>query len=331
MSNKRIKVTVTGAAGQIGYAFLFRLAAGDVFGPDVDIELQLLEVEAALSVVRGVVMELEDCAFPLLRNVIVTHDTNIAMKDAEYAVLIGATPRKQGMERSDLLAINGKIFTSQGRALNDHASRDVKVFVVGNPCNTNCMIAMNNAPELPSENFFAMTMLDQNRACALLATKASVAVKEVHNMIIWGNHSTTQYPDFYHAKIGDRYAVDVIQDEAWLSEQFVTMIQRRGAAVIEARGASSAASAANGIVDSLRCLAVDTPKNQSYSIARVSDGSYGIDKGIIFSFACRTEHGKIKIVSGIEHNEFSKEKLKLSLDELRYERDVVRDMGLIEV
>lgn len=331
MSKKRVKVAVTGAAGQIGYALLYRLAAGEVFGPDVEIELQLLEIEAALAAVRGVVMELQDCAFPLLRNVIVTSDTNIAMKDADYAILIGSMPRKQGMERSDLLEINGGIFTGQGRALNDHASRNVKVFVVGNPCNTNCMIAMNSAPELPRENFFAMTMLDQNRACAQLAIKASVAVTEVHNMIIWGNHSATQYPDFYHAKIGDRYAVDVIQDEEWLTTQFITMVQKRGAAVIEARGASSAASAANGIIDGIRCIASDTPKGHSYSMCRVSDGSYGVDEGLIFSFPCRTEHGKIVIVPGIEHNDFGLAKLQATLDELREEREAVAKLGLIAV
>lgn len=329
MSNKRVKVAVTGAAGQIGYALLNRLCAGEVFGPDVEIELQLLEIEAALGAVRGVVMELEDCAFHLLRNVIVTHDTNIAMKDADYAILIGSMPRKKGMERSDLLEINGGIFTGQGRAINDHASRNCKVFVVGNPCNTNCMIAMNSAPDIPRENFFAMTMLDQNRACAQLANKASVPVKEVHNMIIWGNHSATQYPDFYHAKIGDRYAVDVIQDEEWLSHQFIETVQKRGAAVIEARGASSAASAANGIIDGLTCIVNDSPKGHSYSMCRVSDGSYGVDEGLICSFPCRTENGKVVIVQGIEHNDFSKAKIEASVDELRNERDAVKNLGLI--
>lgn len=329
MSNKRVKVAVTGAAGQIGYALLYRLAAGEVFGPDVEIELQLLEIKEALPAVRGVVMELQDCAFPLLRNVIVTSDTNIAMKDADYAILIGSMPRKEGMERSDLLEINGGIFTGQGRALNDHASRDVKVFVVGNPCNTNCMIAMNSAPELPRENFFAMTMLDQNRACAQLALKASVPVTEVHNMIIWGNHSATQYPDFYHAKIGDRYAVDVIQDEDWLSTEFISTVQKRGAEVIKARGASSAASAANGIVDGLRCIVTETPKGQSYSMCRVSDGSYGVDEGLIFSFPCRTENGKVVIVQGVEHNSFGRTKLDATLEELRGEHDAVAELGLI--
>ncbi len=325
---QRIKIAVTGAAGAIAYAFLFRLASGAVFGPDVKIELNLLEIEPALPALRGVVMELEDCAFPLLRNVVVTTDVNIAMKDVNYAVLIGSIPRKQGMERSELLGINGKIFTGQGRAINDYASRDVKVFVVGNPCNTNCYIAMNSAPEIPHEHFFAMTMLDQNRACMQLAKHASVAVTEVHNMIIWGNHSSSQYPDFYHAKIGDRYAVDAIQDEKWLTDEFIPLVQKRGAAVIEARGASSAASAANGIVDGLQAIALDTPKGHSYSMCTYADGSYDVDEGLIFSFPCRTEHGKVKIVQGIEHNEFGLAKLELTLNELRQERDAVRELGL---
>ncbi|PHQ79294.1 MAG: malate dehydrogenase [Coxiella sp. (in: Bacteria)] len=329
MSKKRVKVAVTGAAGQIGYALLNRIAAGEVFGKDVEIELQLLEIEPALAAVRGVVMELEDCAFHLLRNVVVTTDTNIAMKDADYAILVGSMPRKKGMERSDLLELNGGIFTGQGRAINDHAARNIKVLVVGNPCNTNCFIAMNSAPDIPRENFFAMTMLDQNRARAQLAIKASVSVKEVTNMIIWGNHSATQYPDFYHAKVGDRYAVDVIQDEEWLSEHFIQTVQKRGAAVIEARGASSAASAANGIIDSMTCLVGNTPKGQSYSMCRVSDGSYGVDDGLIYSFPCRTDNGKVSIVKGVEHNEFSQEKLAVTLAELRSERDAVTKLGLV--
>lgn len=327
--SKRIKVAVTGAAGQIGYALLFRLASGAVFGPDVEIELQLLEIEPALNAVRGVVMELEDCAFPLLRNVLVTTDTNIAMKDVNYAVLVGSVPRKKGMERSDLLEINGGIFTGQGKAINDYAARDVKVLVVGNPCNTNCLIAMNSAPDIANSQFFAMTMLDQNRAQAQLAIKAGVSVNDVQNMIIWGNHSATQYPDFYHAKIGDRYAVDVIKDEAWLTTDFITTVQKRGAAIIEARGASSAASAANGIVDSLVALSHDTPKGQTFSMCCHSDGSYGVDEGLIFSFPCRTEQGKVKIVTGVEHNSFGQEKVEITLNELRQERDTVKSLGLI--
>lgn len=329
MSNKRVKVAVTGAAGQIGYALLNRIASGETFGPDVDVELQLLEIEPALAAVRGVVMELEDCAFPLLRNVTISTDANLAMRDADYAVLVGSVPRKPGMERSDLLKINGAIFTGQGRAINDYASRHVKVLVVGNPCNTNCLIAMNSAPEIAHEQFFAMTMLDQNRAAAQLAIKAGTSVKEVHNIIIWGNHSATQYPDFYHAKIGDRYVVDVIQDEQWLATDFIQTIQKRGAAILEARGLSSAASAANGIIDSLKALAHDTPKAKAYSMCRVSDGSYGVDEGLIFSYPCRTENGKVSIVQGVVHNEFSQQKLSITLDELRAERDAVTELGLI--
>jgi malate dehydrogenase len=329
VSQQRVKVAVTGAAGQIGYALLFRLASGAVFGPDVEVELQLLEIEPALNALRGVVMELEDCAFPLLRNVLVTSDVNIAMKDVNYAILVGSVPRKKGMERSDLLKINGGIFTAQGKAINDYAARNVKVFVVGNPCNTNCLIAMNSAPDIPNENFFAMTMLDQNRAQTQLANKAGVPSTEVKNIIIWGNHSATQYPDFYHAKIGNRYAVDVIQDEAWLTTQFIETVQKRGAAIIEARGASSAASAANGIIDGVRAIVTETPAGESYSMCCHSDGSYGVDEGLIFSFPCRTENGKVKIVTGVEHNSFGQEKLAATLDELRQERDAVKELGLI--
>lgn len=330
MTTKRVKVAVTGAAGQIGYALLFRLASGEVFGQETEVELSLIEIEPALAAVRGVVMELEDCAFPLLRGVTVSTDVNIGMKDVDYAVLVGSVPRKKGMERADLLEINGGIFTIQGRAINDYAKPNVKVLVVGNPCNTNCLIAMNSAPNIPREQFFAMTMLDQNRGSAQLALKAGVAVKEVHNMIIWGNHSATQYPDFYHAKIGDRYAVDVIQDENWLSSEFIETVQKRGAAIIEARGASSAASAANGIIDSLKCIAFDTAPGHAYSMCRVSDGSYGVDDGLIYSFPCRTENGKVVIVQGVEHNAFAQEKLQITLDELRQERDTVKGLALVE-
>lgn len=330
-NKKRVKVAVTGAGGQIGYAFLFRLASGQAFGPDVEIDLQLLEVTAALPSLQGVVMELEDCAFPLLRNIITTDDVNVAMKDVNWAVLIGAVPRKAGMERSDLLKINGSIFTTQGKAINDHASRDVKVFVVGNPCNTNCLIAMNNAPDISKNQFFAMSMLDQNRAAAQLAKKASVTVNDVNDMIIWGNHSSTQYPDFYNAKINGKPATQVIHDENWLKEKFIPLIQQRGAEVIKARGASSAASAANAAIDSLRSLALDTPPNQVFSVCCHSNGEYGVDKGLIFSYPCRTENGKVSIVPGIEHNDFGQQKLKITLDELRQERDAVRELELIKV
>ena len=327
--SKRVKIAVTGAAGQIGYALLFRLASGAVFGDDVEVELQLMELEAALPALRGVVMELEDCAFPLLRNVVVTSDMNIAVKDANYVVLVGSVPRKQGMERSDLLEINGGIFTAQGKAINDHAAADVKVFVVGNPCNTNCLIAMNNAPDVPNDRFYAMTMLDQNRASAQLAQKAGVAVTSVTDMIIWGNHSATQFPDFEHAKIDGRFVPDVIQDMKWLKDDFIPIVQKRGAAIIEARGASSAASAANGIIDGLRAVAFDCSKENAYSMCVCSNGEYGVDAGLIFSFPCYTENGKVKVLEGIDFSDFGKEKIQATLDELRHERDIVKAKSLI--
>ena len=257
--NKRVKVAVTGPAGQIGYALLFRIASGQVFGPNVQVDLHLLEITPALPALRGVIMELEDCAFPLLQNIVMTDDVNVAMKDVNWVILVGSVPRKQGMERSDLLKINGGIFTAQGQAINDHAASDVQVFVVGNPCNTNCLIAMNNAKDVPNDRFFAMTRLDENRAKAQLALKAGVPVADVKKMVIWGNHSSTQYPDFYHAQIAGQPATEVINDDQWLRDAFIPVVQKRGAAIIEARGASSAASAANATVDSLYSLINDTP------------------------------------------------------------------------
>jgi len=327
--NKRVKVAVTGAAGQIGYALLFRLASGHVFGPDVDVDLHLLEIEAGLPGLKGVVMELEDCAFPNLHNVVTTADPNVAMKEANWVTLVGAVPRKAGMERSDLLKINGGIFTGQGKAINDNAASDVRVLVVGNPCNTNCLIAMNNAPDVPNDRFFAMTMLDENRAKAQLAMKAGKHVDDVEHMVIWGNHSATQFPDFFHAKIDGQLATDLIHDASWLENDFIPTVQKRGAAVIEARGASSAASAANGIIDSLQALAFNTPADQMYSMCRCSQGEYGVDEGLIYSFPCRTENGKVVVVDGIEHNEFANQKLMITLDELRAERETVKEMGLI--
>lgn len=327
---KRVKVAVTGAAGQIGYALIFRIASGQMFGPNTEVELQLLELEQALPALKGVAMELEDCAFPLLKNVVITSDVNVAMRDANWAILVGSVPRKDGMERSDLLAINGKIFTSQGRAINDHAAPDVRVFVVGNPCNTNCLIAMHNAPDVPRDRFYAMTMLDELRARSQLAIKAGVPVSEVSQMIIWGNHSATQYPDFYHAKINGKPATEIITDINWLKNDFIPIVQKRGAAVIKQRGASSAASAANAALMTVYNLVHDTEQHEIYSVARCSEGEYGIDKGLIFSFPCRTEGGKLKIVAGLTQNEFSQEKIKITLDELRQERDAVMQLGLIE-
>lgn len=326
---KRIKVAVSGAAGQIGYAAIFRIASGQMLGPDTEVELNLLELEATLPSLRGVAMELEDCAFPLLKNVTCTSDVNEAMRDINWALLIGSVPRKDGMERSDLLKINGKIFTTQGRAINDNAADDVRIFVVGNPCNTNCLIAMNNAPDVPNDRFYAMTMLDELRARTQLAKKANVDVTAVTQMTIWGNHSSTQYPDFYHAKINGKPVTDVITDLNWLQNDFITTVQKRGAEVIKVRGASSAASAANAAIMSVYHLTHDTVAGETFSVARCSQGEYDIDKGLIFSVPCRTEGGKLKVVTGLTQSTFGQEKVNLTLDELRKERDAVKELGLI--
>lgn len=327
--SKRVKIAVTGAAGQIGYALIFRIASGQMLGMDTEIELNLLELEHAMPALQGVVMELEDCAFPLLKKVTMTSDVNVAMKDVNWAILVGSVPRKDGMERSDLLKINGGIFTTQGKAINDHAAEDVRVFVVGNPCNTNCLVAMHNAPRVPRDRFYAMTMLDELRAASQLAIKAGRPVSDVSQMIIWGNHSATQYPDFYNAKIGGQPATDVIKDQAWLQNDFIPLIQKRGAAVIKARGASSAASAANAALMTVYHLTHDTPQGEVFSVARCSQGEYGVDEGLIFSVPCRTEGGKLKVVTGFEQNAFGKEKIQVTLDELRHERDAVTELGLI--
>jgi malate dehydrogenase len=329
MSQKRVKVAITGAAGQIGYALLFRIASGQMFGSDTEVELQLIELEHALGALNGVAMELDDCAFPLLKNITCTSDLNVGFKDANWSVLVGAVPRKKGMERSDLLNINGGIFTGQGKAINDHGADDAKVFVVGNPCNTNCLIAMHSAPRLPKSNFFAMTMLDENRAKTQLAQKAGVDVTSVSNMTIWGNHSATQYPDFFNAKVGGKPAHEVITDHEWLKGDFITTVQKRGAAIIEARGASSAASAANAAVDGIYNLTHDTAAGETYSMCLTSQGQYGVDEGLIFSYPCRTENGVVKVVEGIEHNDFGTEKFNTTLTELKEERDSVKAAGLI--
>lgn len=329
-AKKRVKVAITGAAGQIGYAMVFRVASGQMFGPDTDVELSLLELEQTLPALKGVAMELDDCAFPLLKKVTTTSDVNVAMKDVNWAVLVGSVPRKDGMERSDLLNINGKIFTTQGRAINEHAASDVRVFVVGNPCNTNCLVAMNNAPDVPRDRFYAMTMLDELRARSQLAIKAGVDVNAVTQMTIWGNHSSTQYPDFYHAQINGKPVPEVITDINWLQNDFIPLVQTRGAAVIKARGASSAASAANAAIMSVYNLTHDTVQGESFSVARCSQGEYGIDEGLIFSFPCRTEGGKLKVITGLTQNEFGQKKIDITLDELRKERDAVMELGLIE-
>jgi malate dehydrogenase len=326
---KRIKVAVTGAVGQIGYALIFRIASGQMFGPETELEFQLLELEPALGALAGVAMELEDCAFPLLKAVRTGSDVNEAMRDVNWAILVGAVPRKAGMERSDLLRVNGQIFTEQGRAINDNAAGDVGIFVVGNPANTNCLIAMNNAPRVSRDRFFAMTTLDELRARAQLARKAGAGVDEVAQVTIWGNHSTTQYPDFFNAQIRGRAAHEAIADRAWLENEFINSVQNRGAEVIKTRGASSAASAANAAIVGVHNLTHDTPAGEHYSVGRCSHGEYGVDAGLIFSFPSRTENGVSRIVDGVAHGEFGRQRLEATLEELRKERDAVKELGLI--
>lgn len=328
MSSQRVKVAISGAAGQIGYALLFRIASGDMFGPETEVELHLLELTAALPALRGVVMELEDCAFPLLKNIVATDDLNVAMRDINWAVLVGSVPRKAGMERADLLHINGGIFTKQGRAINDNAASDVRVFVVGNPCNTNCLIAMHNAPDVPNDRFYAMTLLDEHRACAQLANKTGMDVDTIKNMIVWGNHSAKQYPDFYHATMNGTPVVEKIS-ESWLQNDFITAVQNRGADVIKARGASSAASAANAAIGTVYRLTHDTPLGENFSVAACSQGEYGVDEGLIFSFPSRVENGEFAITTGWEHNAFGQQKMATAIEELREERDAVRALKLI--
>ncbi len=330
MAKNRVKVAVTGAAGQIGYAMLFRIAAGEMLGKDTEVDLSLIEIEPALPALEGVVMELQDCAFPLLRNITITSDINEGFKDANWCILVGSAPRKAGMERSDLLSMNGKIFTAQGKAINDNAADDVRVFVVGNPCNTNALIAQRNAPDIPADRFFAMTMLDEKRARAQLALKAGVQVADVKCMNIWGNHSSTQYPDFYHATIDGRPVTDVITDESWLKTDFLSTVQQRGAAVIKARGASSAASAANAAISSVYNLVHDTPEGERFSVGMYSEGEYGIERGLIFSYPCCTKEGQLHVVESLTNNEFSLDKIKATEAELIQEREIVKELGLID-
>lgn len=329
MGRKRATVAITGAAGQIGYALLFRTAAGEMLGGDVEVELRLLELEGALPALDGAAMELDDCAFPLLAKVVCTSDPAVAFKDVDWALLVGSVPRKAGMERSDLLKVNGGVFTVQGRAINDHAGPGARVLVVGNPCNTNALIAMNAAPDVPGENFFAMTMLDENRAKAQLARRAGTAASDVTRMAVWGNHSATQWPDFPNARIGGRPCPEVIGDDAWLAGPFVETVQKRGAAIIRARGASSAASAANAALGTVRRLVQDTPGDDWFSVCRRSGGEYGVEEGLVFSFPCRTEGGRLRVVEGIRHTDLARERIEATHRELKGERDAVREMGLI--
>ncbi len=325
--NSPITVSVTGAAGQIGYALLFRIASGAMFGPDQPVNLRLIEIEPGMKALQGVIMELDDCAFPLLNDVVATSDLNEGFKGANWALLVGSVPRKAGMERADLLNINGKIFTGQGQAIAATAADDVRVLVVGNPCNTNALIAMNNAEGVPNDRFFAMTRLDENRAKSQLAEKAGVHNRDVTNMCIWGNHSATQYPDFTNAKIKGAPVTDVIDDTKWLQGEFISTVQQRGAAIIATRGASSAASAANGVVDTVRSLTTPTPDGDWTSVAVCSDGSYGIEAGLIASMPIRVDKGgRWDIVPGVELDEFSRGKVDASIQELKEEKDAVSSL-----
>lgn len=325
--NDPITVSVTGAAGQIGYSLLFRIASGSMLGPEQPVNLRLIEIEPGMKALEGVMMELDDCAFPLLNDVVGTSDLNEGFEGANWALLVGSVPRKKGMERKDLLDINGKIFTGQGKAIGESAADDVRVLVVGNPCNTNCLIAMNAAEGVPNDRFFAMTRLDENRAKSQLAQKAGVHQNSVTNLCIWGNHSATQYPDFTNAKIDGEAVTEVISDREWLEDTFIPTVQQRGAAIIEARGSSSAASAANGVVDTVRSLTTPTPEGDWTSVAVCSNGDYGIDEGLIASMPIRTNDGKSwEVVQGVEVDEFSRGKIDASVQELREERESVQDL-----
>jgi malate dehydrogenase len=326
MSTSPVRVVVTGAAGQIGYALLFRIASGAMFGRSQPVILHLLEIEPALPALAGVVMELDDGAFPLLKGIVPTANLDEAFRGVSWALLVGSVPRKAGMERKDLLGINGKIFIGQGQAIQRNAATDVRVLVIGNPCNTNCLIAMHNAPQVPPERFFAMTRLDENRAKSQLAKKAAVDVTSVTHMAIWGNHSSTQYPDFYNARIGGRPAPQVITDESWLKGDFITSVQQRGAAIIKARGASSAASAANAVVDSVHSIIEPTPAGDWHSLCLCSDGSYGVESGLISSFPVRNIGQKLQVVQGVPINEFSRARIDATINELKEERSLVQDL-----
>jgi malate dehydrogenase len=329
VSDSPVKVTVTGAAGQIGYALLPRIASGQLLGPDTAVELRLLEITPAMQALEGVVMELDDSAFPLLESVETSDDPNFAFDGANVALLVGARPRTKGMERADLLEANGGIFKPQGQAINDHAADDVKVLVVGNPANTNCLIAMSHAPDVPSERFTSMMRLDHNRAKAQLAKKVGAHARDVHRMTVWGNHSTTQYPDISHALVGDRPATELETERSWIEDEFIPTVAKRGAAIIEARGASSAKSAASAAIDHVHDWVLGTPEGDWVSMGIPSDGSYGIDEGIICGFPCTCSGGEWQIVQGLEIDDFSRERIDASVDELKSERDAVQGLDLI--
>ncbi len=329
MSTTPLKVAVTGAAGQIGYSLLFRLASGSLLGPDRQIELRLLEIEPALKALEGVVMELDDCAFPLLAGVEIGSDANKIFDGANLALLVGARPRGPGMERGDLLEANGAIFTAQGKALNEVAADDIRIGVTGNPANTNALIAMSNAPDIPKERFSALTRLDHNRAISQLAKKTGAAVTDIKKVTIWGNHSATQYPDIFHAEVGGKNAAEVVNDQSWIENDFIPTVAKRGAAIIDARGASSAASAASATTDAARDWLLGSPEGDWVSMAVLSDGSYGVPEGLISSFPVTTKDGDWSIVQGLEIDDFSRARIDKSTAELDDERNAVTELGLI--
>lgn len=323
------RVTVTGAAGQIGYSLLFRIASGHLLGPDQPVILQMLEITPALGALEGVAMELDDCAFPLLAGMVQTDDAEVAFGDADYALLVGAMPRKQGMERADLLEANGGIFGPQGKAINTAANKDIKVLVVGNPANTNALITLSNAPDIDPTQIQAMTRLDHNRAMSQLAAKTGTSVNDITKLTIWGNHSSTQYPDIFHAEVNGKNAAELINDQAWIENDFIPTVAKRGAAIIDARGSSSAASAANAAIDHMHDWALGTPENDWVSMSMISDGSYGAPEGIVTSFPTTTADGNFSIVQGLEINEFSQGRMEATWAELAEERDTVSGLGLI--
>ena len=321
-----VHVAVTGAAGQIGYSLLVRIASGQLLGPDQPVILRLIEIEPAMQALEGVVMELQDCAFPLLKDIVPTCDLSEGFSKASWALLVGSVPRKAGMERKDLLGINGKIFTSQGKAIQDNAASDIRTLVVGNPCNTNCLIAMNNAPDIPKDRWFAMTRLDENRAKTQLALKAGVDVTSVKKLAIWGNHSSTMYPNYFDATIDGAAVPEVITDEAWYKSDFIPTVQQRGSAIIKARGLSSAASAANAAIDTVRSIITPTASDDYFSVAVHSNGEYGIEAGLIYSYPMQSDGQSVSIVEGIEVNAFSQEKIRATEAELSEEKIMVSDL-----
>ncbi|HUZ86762.1 MAG TPA: malate dehydrogenase [Candidatus Baltobacterales bacterium] len=325
-ARKPVHVTVTGAAGQIGYALVFRIASGQLLGPNQPVVLRMLEIEPALKSLQGVAMELDDCAFPLLHDMVLTSNTEEAFDGASWALLVGSIPRKAGMERGDLLSVNGGIFGPQGKAIAKKAASDVRILVIGNPCNTNCYIARSNAPEIPAERWFAMTRLDENRAKTQLAKKAGVPVSAVTNLAIWGNHSATQYPDARNARIGGVAVKDVISDHGWLKDKFIETIQKRGAAVIEARGASSAASAANAVIDSVNSIHSPTARGDWHSLAVVSHGEYGVPEGLQFGFPIKSDGERWEVVEGLEHDDEAKQRIRVTTEELVQERELVKQL-----